>query len=206
MNVDQILSSLSESSSRNNALQFLCDINVHRFQELVDQIVVIIEAPETIGNTNSFASLLVEFNRDEFVAPLIRVISNGVPGESPWLADYMYALNGVLGEQENLWEVDDCFVQLLGGWLLSTGGGEISWKSGDILSQIENQASREYLLKGAMDSSLFHMTRVSCLRGIVNIYGEDAPRILAMLVNDQDAHVKEAALDAKEFVDRRSGI
>ncbi len=160
--------------------------------------------PEAIANTHPFASLLLELNREEFVAPLIEAISKGVPGESGYLSDYLYALHGLLEGQESLLKVEDHFVHSLGGWLLSTGGGEISWKSGLLLGEIENRSTREYLLKGSLDSSLLHLTRVACLRAIVNHYGEDASEILEKLVDDEDSDVREAALDAKKFVDGRS--
>jgi hypothetical protein len=204
MEVEKILESLSHSSKCNDGLDVLYDIHVERIQEFVDGLTGIILFPERIKDTNSFGSLLGEFAREEFIPPLIKVISQGVPGESKWLADYLYALIKLL---EYEWEgseelvVEEDFVHLLGDWILSTGGGEISWKAATVLSRVEHQASRSYFLKGAVSESLFHMTRVECLRGVVNYFRDDARELLEILTNDKDQHVKDAAMGAQSFLE-----
>ncbi len=200
MHPDIIISSLKELSERNLALRFLYETKGNLYSGIIDQITVIINEPNSIENTHSFASFLVHLNKESFIPPLINSISKAVPGESLWLADYMYALIELLSELDEYYIVDDGFVHLLGEWLFSTGGGEISWKSGDVLCQIENQASRGYLLHGAVDVSLLHLTRISCLRGIVNHYRDEASELLSQLVDDCNSKVKEAALDAQAFI------
>ena len=204
MNIDQFFSGLSKSSGCNEALQFLYDINVNCMPELAEKLKVIASDPEAIENTNAFASLLVKLSREEFVSPLVEGILKGRPGESSYLSDYLYALNGIIETWDEWMIAEDDFVHLLGNWLLSTGGGEISWKSGLILSQLENPSTRKYCLKGALNSSLFHLARIACLRCIVNHYREDASKLIANLVDDDDAYVKAAALDAQEFLEQKS--
>ncbi|MFT7304026.1 MAG: hypothetical protein ACI8UZ_002872, partial [Akkermansiaceae bacterium] len=84
MEVEKILESLSHSSKCNDGLDVLYDIHVERIQEFVDGLTGIILFPERIKDTNAFGSLLGEFAREEFIPPLIKVISQGVPGESKW--------------------------------------------------------------------------------------------------------------------------
>jgi hypothetical protein len=135
------------------------------------------------------------------------VIGRGVPGESRWLGDFMYAL---IRLQEYEWEgegqteVGDDFVHLLGAWVFSTGGGEISWKAATLLSLIGHRASRPYLFKGAIDEGLFHLTRIDCLRGVVNHFRDDADDLVAKLLGDKDPEVQEAAKGARAFLARKS--
>jgi HEAT repeat protein len=170
-------------------------------QELLAALLAIIHHPERINDTNEFASLLVDIGDERFIQPLIDKIASGVPGGDSWLADYMYALIELLSEPEDYHPVDESFAHLLGDWLLNTRGGEISWKAGDILSEVECPASKEYLLRGAADTSLFHQTRISCVRGIVNHFREDARPLLQSLEDDSSQEVREACLDAMAHVE-----
>ena len=123
-------------------------------------------------------------------------------GESTWLADYMYALGNLLEEQEDPIEVSEELVNLLGFWLESTQGGEISWKSGIILSEIGNVSAEQYLLNGAKNSTLFSETRIACLRGYVNHNrsGKNAsPKALEFLKemhSDSEIRIREEAKNA----------
>lgn len=203
MNTTQINAGLSQAAERNKTLQYLYDSDIDLGDTTLGLISEIISEPNSVDNSNAFASLLAYQNHENFIPPLIESISEATPGESEWLADYMYALIELLSELEDYYEVEDSFVHLLGDWLLSTGGGEISWKSGDILCDIQSPVSREYFFLGAVDTSLFHMTRISCLRGVINHYRDDAPELLSKLVGDSDSNVKEAALDAQAFVSQQ---
>ncbi len=171
-------------------------------QELSASLITIIHCPDRINDTNKFASLLADINDERFIQVLIDKVTSGVPGEDSWLANYMYALIELLNETEDYYQVDESFAQLLGDWLLNTRGGEISWKAGDILSVVECPASKEYLLKGAADTSLFHLTRISCVRGIVNQYREDAMALLRSLAEDPNLDVREACKDAMGHLER----
>jgi hypothetical protein len=141
---------------------------------------------------------------EAFILPLIEVISKGPPGTSTWLADYMYALGSLLIDSDECWPAEEDFVRLLGEWLLSTGGGEISWKAGIILAEIKHQSSRQYLLRGATDQGLFHQTRIACVRAIVNQYPEDAPMILEQLSTDSERHVRDAVMKQRQWILRNS--
>lgn len=165
-------------------------------QELLAALLAIIHRPERINNTTEFASLVADVGDERYIEALIEKVASGVPGEDSWLADYMYALIELLNESDDSYQVDESFAHLLGDWLLNTQGGEISWKAGDILSEVECQASKEYLLKGAADTSLFHLTRISCIGGIVNHFREDARSLLQGIEDDSRGEVREACQSA----------
>jgi hypothetical protein len=176
-------------------------------QEVLAALLTIIPRPDRIDDTNEFTSLLADIGDERFIEVLVDKVASGVPGEDLWLADYMYALIELLNESDDYYQVDENFAHLLGDWLLNTKGGEISWKAGDILSEVECPASKEYLLKGAADTSLFHLTRISCIRGIVNHFREEALSLLRSLEDDSSTDVREACHDAMahlEGIERRA--
>ncbi len=172
-------------------------------EQIVLGLVRLVDEPARIGDTNAFASLLDDISDGRFIEPLIRGIARGVPSRTSWLADYMYALIALLDRCDDYHPVHEEFVRLLGNWMLTTGGGEISWKAGDILSQVSCPASLEYLLKGAADRSLLHLTRIACMRGVVNQYPEAAGPMLAGLESDPDPKVREACQSAMAHLDRK---
>jgi hypothetical protein len=171
-------------------------------EDVVVALIALIHEPQKIENTNDFASLLADIGDSRFIEPLICDIASGVPSQTSWHADYMYALIELLESCDSYYVVDEDVVHLLGNWLLNTQGGEISWKAGDILSQVECPASKEYLMKGAADTSLFHLTRISCVRGIVNHFSQDARSLLLSLEGDSSQEVKEACQGAMIHLDR----
>ncbi|MBK1829508.1 hypothetical protein JIN77_02125 [Verrucomicrobiaceae bacterium R5-34] len=171
---------------------------------VVETLVEIIKDPSHTDDTNAFASLLADVNDQRFIAPLIEQIEDGQPGGSPWLADYMYALIELLYSEDNFYAVSDSFVHLLGGWLLNTGGGEISWKSGDILAEIQNPESKRYVMIGAADNSLFHQTRIACIRAVVNQYTEEALSLLEGLMSDSDCEVRKACQSALNYLKQQN--
>jgi len=197
MDSNKINERLSRLAERNTTLEYLYNLESSVDDSVIENLVVIIGNPDSVDNTNSFATLLVDLNDEDFIPSLIASISKAVPGESKWLADFMYALIELLGELEDYYRAEDSFVHLLGGWMFSTGGGEISWKSSGILSEIQNDATREYYIRGAVDVELFHQTRITCLRGAVNHYQDGVTELLAELITDSDANVSEAARDAR---------
>lgn len=203
MNIEQLLSDLNSPTEQNDALTLLENILVDTDPRLKQSLTKIISAPESIENTNKFASLLADLPSEEYVSPLIDVISRGEPGKTRWLGDYMYALDTQLRELDDWWPADENFVHLLGKWLLTTGGGEISWKSGITLPYLEHPATQEYFIKGATDTNLLHLTRVECVRGLVNHYREESMELLQKLLDDPEPKVKDAVADALEFIKRK---
>ncbi len=204
MNLENLLNDLSTSSEQNSTLNLLESIIVDNDQRIIDNLTKIINDPSSIENTNRFASLLEYFSAEEFISPLVNNIRIAQVGNSRWLADYMYALGSILMEREEYLLIDDDFVHVLGKWLLSTGGGEISWKAGVILSELNNPTTKQYLIKGASDDSLFHQTRIACIRGIINHYRSEASTILQQLSDDSDKYVREAVNDAKDWLKNHS--
>ena len=190
-------------SDINATLRSLAELKSIPDECFVGPLAEIINEPTSIDDTNSFASLLVKMGSELFISPLINSISKAIPGESSWLADYMYALNEILMDREEYYPADEIFVHLLGKWLFSTGGGEISWKAGTILAEIKNEATRDYLIRGAADPLLFHGTRIACIRGIINHYRGDAQDVISTVIDDSDRRVKDAALDAQQYLKSR---
>jgi hypothetical protein len=202
MNLDQLTKALSLQSERNSALRFLESLVVDVDDQLVTCLVQIIGEPTSVEDTNRFASLLVDLGAEPFIAPLIEAISGATRGESTWLADYMYALDRLLTDRREFYPAEESFVNLLGGWLVSTGGGEISWKAGSILAELQHPATREYLMRGVADETLHNLTRIACLGGLMNQYRDHAAAILSTLSNDSDKRVREAVADARRHLQK----
>ena len=203
MDLNDLLTALSEPAKQNSALRLLESVVVDPDERLVQRLSTIVAQPTSIEDTNRFASLLADLGTESFIAPLINAISLAQPG-SPWLADYMYALVRLLLDRHDAYPTDESFVRLMGDWLLSTGGGELSWKAGDVLAELGHPATREYLVRGAADAALFNGTRIACLRGLVNRYPDDATAVLDQLLNDPDEHIREAVADARAWLNRPS--
>jgi hypothetical protein len=204
MNIDDLIADLDSIILRNDTLKLLSQIMIDSDPRLIQSLVSIIKTPQSIEDTNRFASILKFVSKKEFIQPLIEVISQSKPHETPWLADYMYTLQCLLEDQDDYWEPDDSFVHLLGNWLLTTDGGEISWKAGLILAEIQHPSTRQYLLKGAFDQTLLHLTRAACIGGIVNHYRNEAVELLQQLANDPDTHVQETVASAQQFLNSRT--
>jgi HEAT repeat protein len=205
MNIEQLTMALSLQSERNNALRFLESLVVDVDERLVDCLVKIISEPTSVDDTNRFASLLVDLGAEPFIAPLIESISRATVHESRWLADYMYALGRLLtdrGARDELYPAEESFVHLLGGWLVSTGGGEISWKAGIIMAELQHPATREYLMRGVADQTLFSRTRIACVGGLMNQYRGDVAAVLSTLSNDPDEDVRDAVADARRHLEK----
>jgi hypothetical protein len=176
MDISTLAKNIRNTESRNLSIELLEAIVVDQDQLLVDSLCSVIMEPSSINNTNRFASLLVDYSSEKYLKNLVETISGADLNNSPWLADYMYALGRLLDELELEYETTDDFVHLLGNWLLSTGGGEISWKASHILAWIKNNAALPYLLAGAENNDLFHQTRIACIRGVVNNFRPHAKK------------------------------
>jgi HEAT repeat protein len=200
MNIDQVIQDLESSSKCNETLQLIAQIIVDTDARLIQRLTDLITTPEKIEDTNRFASILEDLSQPEFIPSLIEAIKNGNPSETIWLADYMYVLGNLLAEQDDWWEPEEEFVHLLGDWLFSTGGGEISWKAGIILAELEHPATLEYFLRGAEDQELLHLTRVCCIGGIMHHFRDQAPSLLQKLADDPKPEVREAVVNALEFL------
>lgn len=204
MNIEQVIQDLESPAKSNETLQLIAQIMVDTDERLIQKLTDLITTPEKIENTNRFASILEDLSQPEFIPPLIEAIKNGNPSETIWLADYMYDLGNLLGEQDDWWKPEEEFVHLLGDWLFSTGGGEISWKAGIILAELEHPATLQYFLRGAEDQGLLHLTRVCCIRGVMNHFRDQAPSLLKKLADDPEQEVRDAVASASEFLQRRA--
>jgi len=204
MNIDSLIAELNSSAECNEALNLLTSIVVDTDPRLVESLSNIILTPEIIKDSNSFASLLKFLSEKDFIPALVKAISKAQYPSSLWLGDYLYALDSLLSDKEEILKADESFVHLLGNWLLNTEGGEISWKASYILAAIENPETKQYCIRGAFDQSLFHMTRIECIRGIINHHREEANDLLNKLANDSDENVRNAVADAQQFINSRT--
>lgn len=204
MNIEQVIQDLESPAKCNETLQLIAQIMVDTDARLIQRLTDLIATPEKIENTNRFASILKYLSQPEFIPPLIEAIKISNPNETIWLADYMYALGNLLEEQDDWWEPEEEFVHLLGDWLFSTGGGEISYMAGIILEELEHPATLEYFFRGALDQGLMHLTRVCCIRGVVNHFRDQAPSLLQKLANDPEPKVRDAVASASEFLKSRA--
>jgi|GEM_PF-5619983 hypothetical protein len=203
MNLEQIVAELKSPTSRDETIKLIGQIlDVDHY--LVEALTALIEKPDEIKDTHGFASVLADLSQAEFIPPLIQSISQDEPGETPWLADYMYALGSILQDEDECWQPEERFVHLLGKWLHSTGGGEIAWKSAVILSQLDHPATRSYFVSGAADQSIFHQGRTACINGIMNHYREEAASLLQCLADDPEPVVREEVSRALEWLQSKT--
>jgi hypothetical protein len=202
MNIEQLIEELSSEDTRNQSLEFLTKIMIHTDSTLIHMLGKLIRSPSTIENTNHFASLLIKTPSETYIAPLVDMILQAEIGVSTWLADYLYVLGDLLEESEDYVDVKDEFVHLLGFWLNSSSGGEISWKAGIILAAVKNESANTYLRDGANNISLFTGTRIACLRGYVNKNrngknaSTDAMKLLEEFLEDTQEEIRDEAHNA----------
>ena len=202
MTINELIENLSIDSRTNESLKLLTDIVVDTPEELIDQLVKLISSPHRISETNAFASLLSDLPSERYIAPLVKEISRSVAGETSWLADYMYALGSLLDELEGQYIPEDSFVDLLGDWLLKSGGGEISWKSAILLAQLEHPKCSGYYEQGVRLQDLFFLSRIECLKGLVNEFGAEYMGLYQELLNDPKEEVRAAARDAINWLNQ----
>ena len=168
---------------------------------VLEHLARIIREPESVARIGDFASLLVDICDVLFITPLVEMIGADLECNFPHTSAYMYALGIILEETDQPDELfSEEFIAQLGCWLLTTGGGELSWKSGIILHNIRVPSSYEFMRKGASDASLFFLTRIQCLKGLVNGRGAEELSFLASLGNDSDPRVRGAVADALRFL------
>lgn len=196
------LASLLRSEQFNQALDFLSDIVLDNNEELVGAIVKLIENPARIADTNRFASILKAIPHERYRDSLAQCIQKATLGSDPWLSDYLYALDAILEFVDEPWAADDELVSLLGRWLLETGGGEISWKAGILLSWVSNPLAKEIMLRAARDASLFHQTRIQAIHGIANNFRDELHPLLDALSADDNEHIQETVRDARVWLDQ----
>jgi HEAT repeat protein len=202
MNINELIENLSIDSRTNESLKLLTDIVVDTPDELIDELIKLISSPHKISDTNAFASLISDLPSERYTAPLVKEISRSVVGETPWLADYLYALANILDELEDRYVPEDSFVDLLGEWLLNTGSGEISWKSAILLAQLKHPNCLSYYEQGAKLQGLFFLSRIECLKRLVNECGREHMKLFQELLNDPQEEIREAAKDALNWLNQ----
>ncbi len=202
MNINELIQNLGIDSRSNESLKLLTDIVVDTPDELIDELIKLISSPHKISDTNAFASLISDLPSERYTAPLVKEISTSVVGETLWLADYMRALGHTLDELEDPYVPEDSFVDLLGEWLLKTGGGELSWKSAILLVQLKHPKCLSYYEQGVQLQGLFFLSRIECLKGLVNEYACEHMKLYQELLNDPQEEIREAAKDAINWLNQ----
>lgn len=204
MNIDQLIENLGVDEHINPSLAVLTDIIVDTPDALEEKLALLIATPQKILNTNKFSSLLSDLPAERYIKPLVVEISKATPGQTRWLGDYMYALANLLDSFEDTQYVPEKgFINLLGDWLLNTGGGEISWKAAVILSNLRDTDCIPYYRQGVV-APLFHQARIACLRGLVNACGTDEMECYQKLLLDSDEVMREEAEAAIAWLNSRA--
>ncbi len=85
MNIKELINSLDDDNRLNESLELIEDIIIDTPDELIIKLQNLINHPEKIANTNRFASLLSDWDSEEFINPLIQKITGAVPGKTSWL-------------------------------------------------------------------------------------------------------------------------
>ncbi len=196
MDIKELINNLDSESKLNATIALLYDIVVETDPELNNKLCALILNPERIEDSNKFSEILISFSHSEFIEPLKKMIIESKYPEDKWLGDYLFALSSVLENNETFLEVDNDFIDKLSSWVFNTGEGGMSMIASGLLAIIKNEHSREYLRKGVMDKSLFHVTRSFCVNGLVNQYGEEEREFIQSFSDDPEEefrnHIKEA--------------
>lgn len=87
MELDLLISNLRSPSARNKALGFLTNVIVGPRRKFVETLVELIRQPDSIEDTNRFASLLKSLSEKDFIEPLIETISLDKLGKCIWLSE-----------------------------------------------------------------------------------------------------------------------
>lgn len=205
---------LADPASRNDAFGEVARLlgdGISPDVSVREQIARIIREPDTVASTRDFTSLLADINDAIFVIPLVEIIGADRECDARYTLNYMYALGMILEECDEAIELtndvfSEAFIAQLGRWLLHTGGGELSWKAGNILHNIRVPQSYEFMRQGASDGSLFFQTRYYCLKGLVNGRGAAELPLLLSLANDPEPNIRENVAHAiKRLSDTASG-
>ena len=94
------------------------------------------------------------------------------------------------------------FVSAGTGPALQTGGGEISWKSAILLAQMKHPRCLSYYEQGAKLQGLFFLSRIECLKGLVNERGAEYMQLYQELLNDPQEEIRDAAKDVMNRLNR----
>jgi hypothetical protein len=194
MSETSLVDRLANLASRNSALEEIAaarDARVDLDTGVLVQLSTIIREPLTITDMRGFTLLLSDIAAPEFIPPLVDMIAADAEPSCDYTSSYLYALGQVLADSagasmQSQDAFDDAFINQLGRWMLNTGGGELSWKSGSILCHIQVPAALTLMRKGAADTSLFVQTRLCCVGGLVNGLGPAALTLLRSLTGDSD--------------------
>lgn len=153
------------------------------------------------------AGVIGESRDEQFIPLLVRNVTRDPGCALPQTSSFLFALGECLEESDDAFArpreyFPPAFIQVLGHWLLCTGGGELSWKASFVLHNIRVDESFHFLRIGVLDASLLPQARANCLLGLVNGRAPGLQATLDALAEDADRSVRSAAQNAKAWLRR----
>ncbi len=86
--------------------------------------------------------------------------------------------------------------------MLKTGVGEISRKSAILLVQLKHPKCLSYHEQDVKLQGLFFLSRIECLKGLVNECGREHMKLYQELLNDPQEEIREAAKDVINWLNQ----
>lgn len=151
------------------------------------------------------AGVIGESRDGRFIPLLVRNITRDPECALPQTSSFLFALGECLEESDDAFArpreyFPPAFIQVLGHWLLCTGGGELSWKASFVLHNIRVDESFQFLRIGALGASLLPQARANCFLGLVNGRAPGVEATLEALAEDSDESIRSAAQNAKAWL------
>ena len=178
-------------------LEIIYDLLVDNFSTLEIQLKDLIYKPETIKDTNKFASLLSEFKNSTFINPLLLTISLSDKGD-PWLYDFLYAVINLLDESSvnDKFDMPKKLIDKLQVWILENKG-EIAWKAANLLKFYESEKAEKIQLKKLEERGDFFLTYAECILGLLRYDKDKHIGLVEQLAKDEtvDEKLKEFCSD-----------
>ena len=178
-------------------LEIIYDLLVDNFSTIEIQLKDLIYKPETIKDTNKFASLLSEFKNSTFINPLLLTISLSDKGD-PWLYDFLYAVINLLDESSvnDKFDMPKKLIDKLQVWILENKG-EIAWKAANLLKFYESEKAEKIQLKKLEERGDFFLTYAECILGLLRYDKDKHIGLVEQLAKDEtvDEKLKEFCSD-----------
>ncbi|MFA6151735.1 MAG: hypothetical protein WC716_10480 [Chitinophagaceae bacterium] len=153
--------------SANSRLDYLYDLLIENYSTIKEELILLINNPANIENTNKFASLLCKLDAREFINPLLQQISIAHK-EDCWLIDYLYAAGNLLEQcsAEESFDIPDTIFDKLKDWLLNNQN-ELAWNTAVILKHYASEEAEKIQLQ-KLEQDDFFLTHYECILGLLN--------------------------------------
>lgn len=186
--------------SANSRLDYLYDLLIDNYNTLKEEIILLINKPADIKNTNKFATLLCKLDSAKFIDPLLHQISHANK-DDVWLRDYLYAAGNLLGQCSSVehFDMPDTLFEKLKDWLLN-GRNELAWNTAILLKHYESEETEEVQLK-KLDQDDFFLTHYECLLGLLNYNQPKHIKLIEQIVLDKNRNKNLRELCEKLLID-----